>query len=219
MKLIKIANIKSSIVRDMAKESYFSAKEIQDIVISTLALGFIFSISQTGVGGALKDVAGFVSLALTITLIVALSFIPHELMHKFTAIRYKAFARYEMWKNGLLFALFMAVAFGFVFAAPGAVVIYTAYRSNYGFHQVNLSTRQNGIISSAGVVANLTIAGIFLLLAPQNALAKNIININAFLAMFNLLPIPPLDGSKVVWWNIPVWLALMGLSLMFLWIV
>lgn len=202
----------------MAKYSYFSAKEIQDIVISTIALGFIFSISQVGLGNVLTDFAGFVSLALTITLIVALSFIPHELMHKFTAIRYKAFARYEMWKNGLLFALFMAVAFGFVFAAPGAVVIYTAYRSNYGVHHVNLSTRQNGIISSAGVVANLIIAGAFFLLAPQSAIAKSIININAFLAMFNLLPIPPLDGSKVIWWNIPVWLMLMGLSVGLLWI-
>jgi Zn-dependent protease len=30
--------------------------------------------------------------------------------------------------------------------------------------------------------------------------------INFFLAAFNLLPIPPLDGSKVMSWSVPIWL-------------
>ncbi len=203
----------------MAPKPYFSGKEIKDIIISTLALGFIFSISQTGISGAISSPPAFLSIAVMITVIVALSFIPHELMHKFTAMRYRAFAQYEMWKSGLLFALVMAIVFRFVFAAPGAVVIYTAYRNRYGIHHVKLTRTQNGIISSAGVVANLVIAGLFLAFFPQSALAKSIIQINAFLAMFNLLPIPPLDGSKVIWWNIPVWLVLMGLSVWILYIV
>jgi Zn-dependent protease len=28
---------------------------------------------------------------------------------------------------------------------------------------------------------------------------------NLYLAFFNMIPIPPLDGSKVISWNFPVW--------------
>lgn len=190
----------------------FTKQEIRDILYSTAALGFIFSISDMGVGGALSNAGAFIARAALITLIVAMSFIPHELMHKFTAMKYRAYAQYEMWTAGLLFALILAVAFGFVFAAPGAVVIYTRYRDNYGTHNIRLTKRQNGLISSAGVIANLAIAGFFMLVAPGNALARSIIHINAFLAMFNLLPIPPLDGSKVMWWSIPAWAILFAAS-------
>lgn len=190
----------------------FTKPEIRDIIYSTIALGFIFSISGTGVIEAIKNPSDFLANAAVITAIVALSFIPHELMHKFTAMRYRAYAQYEMWKGGLIFALLMAVTLGFVFAAPGAVVIYTRYRDQYGTHNIRLTRRENGLISSAGVVANLVIAGIFLALAPGNILTQNIIHINAFLAMFNLLPIPPLDGSKVLWWSIPVWAILFAAS-------
>jgi len=194
----------------MQNPPYFSSTEIRDIAISTIALGIIFSIGR---GISVASVA-------IITVIVALSFIPHELAHKFTAIRYKCFARYEMWKNGLIFALLLAIATGgsFTFAAPGAVVIYTAYRSNYGIHHVKLSSRQNGIISIAGPATNLVIALAFRIFAPQFVLTASIVQINTFLAWFNLLPIPPLDGSKIIWWNIAAWLLLFGTASALLWV-
>ncbi len=185
----------------------FTKKEIHDILKSTLALGLIFSISQSSLFDGLSN--HFILRYIQITIIVGLSFIPHELMHKFTAMKYGAWAQYEMWKKGLMFALFFALAFGFIFAAPGAVMIYTHYRDQQGMvHNVRLTKRQNGFIASAGVVANLVIAGAFIILAPENAIAQSIIYINLILAMFNLLPIPPLDGSKVIWWSIPVWAIL-----------
>lgn len=47
-------------------------------------------------------------------------------------------------------------------------------------------------------------------------------NLNAFLAFFNLLPIPPLDGSKILAWNAPVYIAAMAvaaleIAYMFMW--
>lgn len=183
----------------------FDGREIRDIVISTLALGAIFSI-----GGGFS-----IPYALMIILIVALSFIPHELAHKYMAVKYNCFARYEMWKEGLVLAFLLAIATNgsFVFAAPGAVVIYTAFRTPYGVHQIKLSKEQNGLISSAGPLTNIAIALFFLAggaLVSKSAISASIIHINLFLAAFNLLPIPPLDGSKVISWNALVWLALIG---------
>jgi len=130
------------------------------------------------------------------------------------AVHYKCFAQYEMWWNGLILALLLAVATngGFVFAAPGAVVIYTVYQNKQGLHQIVLSPKQNGIISIAGALTNITIALLFFIFAPTFTLTQSIVYINTFLAAFNLLPIPPLDGSKVFYWNKLVWLGMMLLA-------
>lgn len=182
----------------------FSQQEIKDLVISVLALGFIFS-----VGSGLNPL-----MILLITVIVSVSFVPHELAHKYVAIKYGCFARYQMWKNGLIFALFLAIITGgsFVFAAPGAVMIYMAYQDRYGMQQVNLTPKQNAVISAAGPVTNIIIALLFLPLAASSVFFSTVVYINSFLAFFNLLPIPPLDGSKIIWYNIILWGVLIGVS-------
>ncbi|MFH1127254.1 MAG: site-2 protease family protein [archaeon] len=182
----------------------FSREEIKDLVVSALALGFIFS-----VGYGLDPV-----MILMITAIVSVSFIPHELAHKYFAMKYGCFAKYQMWKNGLIFALVLAIVTkgGFVFAAPGAVMIYTAYHDRYGVRQVNLTPKQNAFISAAGPVTNILIALMFLPLAGTGEFFSMIVYVNSFLAFFNLLPIPPLDGSKIIWYNILLWGVLIGAS-------
>ncbi|MFZ5632725.1 MAG: site-2 protease family protein [Bacillota bacterium] len=62
------------------------------------------------------------------------------------------------------------------------------------------------LVSLAGPLSNMIIAviaavlyGAFLLDIPYlNRITLEIININVILAVFNLLPIPPLDGSKIL---------------------
>ncbi len=36
--------------------------------------------------------------------------------------------------------------------------------------------------------------------------------LNAFLAVFNLLPIPPLDGSKIMPWNLTLWISVFAVA-------
>jgi len=65
------------------------------------------------------------------------------------------------------------------------------------------------IVASAGPASNVALAVIFAVLIRINEqlglfsetfilLAGSVIIINIFLALFNLLPIPPLDGSKIL---------------------
>ena len=182
----------------------FTGKEIRDLIISFIVIALGFTILYSN--GDYSQV----TLIFPIVMVgVGAGFIFHELGHKFTAMHYGYYAEYELWPTGLIIALASSF-FGFIFAAPGAVVIY----SN------GMEEKTNGIISIAGPLVNIALGLIFLLImgflgdsvnTEMGAILYMICflgtRINFFLAAFNLLPIPPLDGSKVISWSLPVWLV------------
>ena len=138
---------------------------------------------------------------------VLTAFFVHEMSHKFIAIKYGYPAAFRKWNLGLIIAL-LSSFFGIIFAAPGAVYI-------YGYP----SRRENGIISSAGPVSNIIIGFIFLFLSfvTKHFIAllffRYIAQLNFFLSFFNLLPIPPMDGLKILTWRIEIYISLMILSI------
>ena len=187
----------------------FTGKEIRDLIISfiVIALGFTILYSNGDYS--------HVTLIFPVVMIgVGAGFIFHELGHKFVAMHYGYYAEYELWPTGLLIALASSF-FGFIFAAPGAVVIY----SN------GMEKKTNGLISIAGPIVNIVLGLIFFLIlgslgdfiyTETGAIVYLICvlgtRINFFLAAFNLLPIPPLDGSKVMAWSVPVWLITFAIA-------
>ncbi len=134
------------------------------------------------------------------SLTIVIGFVLHELGHKLTAMKFGCIAVYRAWLEGLVLALALALFSPFIFAAPGAVYIY----------KPGLTIKEDGIISLAGPMTNILLAFLFLFLflgTPLQVLAVWGFKVNFFLAAFNMLPIPPLDGSKVFRWNIPIWAA------------
>ncbi len=171
-------------------------REITDILISVITISLAFSIP-------------FFQDFFKILLTVGVGFVLHELGHKYTAIRYGCHAFYKMWVEGLVLALGLAFITGgqFIFAAPGATYIY----------KQNMTRRENGIISLAGPVVNIFLGLLFFYLAiatPWKDLGALGFRINIFLALFNLLPIPPLDGSKVFGWNKTAWGIFFGVCVL-----
>ena len=187
----------------------FTKKEIRDLIISfiVIALGFTILYSNGDYS--------HIGLVFPVVMIgVGLGFIFHELGHKFVAMHYGYYAEYELWPTGLIIALISSF-FGFIFAAPGAVVIY----SN------GMEEKTNGLISIAGPLVNIALGLIFFLIlgslgdfvyTEAGAIVYLICvlgtRINFFLAAFNLLPIPPLDGSKVLSWSVPIWLVTFAIA-------
>jgi Zn-dependent protease len=184
----------------------FSPVEVRDIILAWLALGLAFFLSTHGgaIFVAQLSVRGLSAIALLESLGVSLltvgtGFVLHELMHKFTAERYGFWAEFRAWPYGILLALITSMV-GFIFAAPGATYISGS----------TISTRENGIISLAGPVTNVIVGVLFLpfLLYGQGILGdlgRIGFNVNTFLALFNMLPILPLDGAKVFGWNKVAW--------------
>ncbi|MFH1285384.1 MAG: site-2 protease family protein [Candidatus Micrarchaeota archaeon] len=169
------------------------------IAVSVLAIALALTIAQTQ--QLPYDFWIFASFFVIFLLTVGIGFILHELAHKYVAIRYGAQATYRAWPFGLGFMLLISI-FGMVFAAPGAVYVFSPY----------LTRRENGIISLAGPMTNLALAFLFYAGAISfGGTLGNILgfgaSVNLFLGFFNMLPIPPLDGSKVLSWSFSMWLS------------
>jgi Zn-dependent protease len=171
--------------------------ELKDILISWLALSLAFMFLFEGVG------IPSVGALLVYLFIVAVSFLSHEFGHRQVARKYGLQANYEMWTPGIILAVVSSL-FGFLIAAPGAVVI----RQRRIFSGSREKLRNISLkISIAGVTVNIVL-GLFLLIAyffTGNGILYLTAYINIWLAIFNLLPIPPLDGSKVFHYNRKIW--------------
>ena len=180
--------------------------EIRDLVISAGALALAFGISFSGGITALLQPIALAYAVIASLLAVSTGFILHELGHRFMANRFNCRAEYKMWPSGLLLALAFSL-FGFVFAAPGAVVIYPRVSLWGNAHK--LTRKAYGIISLSGPVMNLLLALIFLVI---NAIYPSDIfllgkYVNTWLALFNLIPFMPFDGAKILAWDSRIWLA------------
>lgn len=196
-----------------------SRREEADLFVAWMAIALSFTlinITPYGILGPISKinpVSALIYFGIAL-LTVGIGFILHEMAHKFVAIRYGYWAEFVKDNTMLLIAVVMAALVGFVFAAPGATVIYS--RDGRG-----LTREQDGIISAAGPVINLVLCVLFAALffiaggvtARYTSLLAMIglagVQINAMIAAFNLLPVSILDGRKVLAWNFVIFLILM----------
>lgn len=192
----------------------FSQIELRDILVAYLGLGLAFFIMFLGISRVLTmgpeaffTVIPAIHLSpaevLAISLVaVGPGFVLHELSHKFTSRRYGHWAEFRVWPLGLLLALVTSL-FGLIFAAPGATYI----------SGLNITEAENGKISIAGPLTNVAVALFFIpLFLFANGFWGSLgfygVYINSFLALFNMLPIMPLDGAKVFRWSKLRWASL-----------
>ena len=197
----------------------------------TLALGFM----------AVRGLSGISTLGINtwiITLLLALpvmllgigpAFVLHEIGHKIVAKKYGCWAEFRADPKGLRFGIILSFFIGFVFMAPGAVMVSGLVKRRY-----------NGYIAVAGPLTNLTL---FIIGIPMWVLILGItgafdltnipmlengsrayadgssiiwqsmlvdagvwwLSANLILGLFNMIPWGPLDGAKIKDWNESVW--------------
>jgi Zn-dependent protease len=195
-----------------------SRTEVIDIIKAWLVLSLAFTFAFTGMSllfGSFSfqqvlsaDFAQFFIISL---FTVGLGFLLHEIAHKFAAQKYGCKAEFRAFDQMLYLALGLAVFVGFIFAAPGAVMI-----------AGQVTRKENGIISAVGPLTNYVLAFIFLGLVPvypKLTFAFSLgFQINMWLGLFNMIPFGPLDGLKIFHWNKAIWGILVAIGIFFIFV-
>lgn len=204
-----------------------SLTELAHLIASMVVLSFAFAFvaarsvpTPTPPGAAQDPLAGqfFLPTAAQqaaafeilpfVMLLVVLGFLLHEMAHKVVAQRMALWAEFRASLGGLGLALFSGLMTPFLLAAPGAVVIIG-----------NATRRDAAYISIAGPMVNLLIGFAFLAMpsGPNPCEVGPIGNcfefaamVNGVLAVFNLVPVRPLDGSRILAWSVPVYVGMLA---------
>ncbi|MDD1742134.1 MAG: site-2 protease family protein [Methanotrichaceae archaeon] len=190
--------------------SYFyriGKHELIDLFVSVIVLIIAFSILG-------KKSLPSVEVVLISAVGVGTGFLLHELAHKFIAQRYGYWAEYKASWTGLFFMIIMSFM-GFIFAAPGAVMIrkdinVSPQMANldaaYANYFEKKEVREQLGIALAGPMTNILLLVIFLFMLYAGRMMMNpflidlayfAFYINLILAAFNLIPIDPFDGGKI----------------------
>lgn len=218
---------------DVEKQHLRLAMGAFTVALGFMAVGGISGISYFGFSSWLV----FLLLSMPVWLIgVGPAFLLHEIGHKLAARRYGCWAEFRADPKGLQFGILLAFIIGFLFMAPGAVMVAGL-----------VSRRQNGHIAVAGPLTNF---GLFLIGIPlwgiligltgahiplpteefgilgwrgpyvmDNVLIWQAMVFNAgvywivfnlALGLFNMLPIGPLDGLKVKDWSDGAFFTVIG---------
>lgn len=152
--------------------------------------------------------------------VLIFSVIVHEIAHGFVALKFGDTTAKDAGRltlnpmkhidpfGSILFPMMMAFLKGPVFGWAKPVP--------YNPNNLRNPKRDSGLIAAAGPLTNMALAVVFailarlLMFAPESAfvaalflLFNIIIQMNLALAFFNLLPIPPLDGSGILFSLLP----------------
>lgn len=177
----------------------FSNKEMMHLTIAALLV--------IGVGLSLGSFSGIFML-IAFAMILTASFLLHEIAHKITAQKEGLWAEFRLTSIGAILTLISIIIPLFKIISPGAVMIAGL-----------ADTRRAGKISIAGPTTNTALSTVFLALAflfPKLAILALVAFFNAWIAVFNLIPIGILDGFKVFMWDKKNWALAFIVSLILL---
>jgi len=137
----------------------------------------------------------------------------HELAHKYYAIREGCRASYVLTPFGLTITLLSGLIPFIAIISPGYVAIVC-----YPTAWLPREPRED-LIAASGVAVNLVLSFVARLaqsIAPFHLylFLAGFAQINAWIAFFNLLPIPPLDGHRMINRITGVWLAMFIASIL-----
>jgi|GEM_PF-2477090 len=134
---------------------------------------------------------------------VLIAYAVHLPVQKLIARRLGCVAFYRLWLPGAIFSVFLMVV-GIKIVLVGTVFVAAYNFSRWGMKSRDTSMTEVGWVGISGPIANILVGTVFKLLPGFSYLA----NVNLLIALFNLLPVKPLDGGKVFLWDPVYWAVL-----------
>ena len=184
---------------------WFSSTEIMHVIVGIVlvsAVGLSIPLGSAGISN--------LTMALPSLGIFTAGFILHELSHKFVAQLHGLWAEFRLTSMGVIITA-ISVLSPVKFIAPGMVMIAGSATSD-----------TIGKLAVAGPMANLAISLLSTVgvLLSRATLLRHVFAlgcwVNAYMALFNLIPFGQFDGLKVFRWSKPAWITIVGLAVLLL---
>jgi len=183
-------------LRPPPKVLWFSLTELKHLALGTL---LVMSVGLSIILQMVNLRYASLEILLSLAAVFTSAFLLHELSHKTMAQHYGLWAEFRLTLFGALITLLSLVS-PIKVISPGAVMI------------AGLMDRETvGKTALAGPLTNVVLSVMFIVFALyQSSLLFWIVMtvsaaFNAWIALFNLVPLGMLDGSKVFGWNKVVW--------------
>lgn len=182
-------------------------REVKDFLIAIFVLfsGYVISIYVDA-----RFPISSLPLVLLVSLFsIVLAFSAHEGAHRFMAIRLGAIAFFKKWNLGLLLIIVSSLV-GSLFATAGAVQ-FTGITDESKIGKSALAGPATNLIIGTSVYGIYLLGG-FSSISLVGFLLINIFRINLWLGLFNMIPIPPIDGSKVFRWDLKIFVIVIVIA-------
>ncbi|MFH0868556.1 MAG: hypothetical protein V1831_04555 [Candidatus Woesearchaeota archaeon] len=177
----------------------FTPSELRGLIIAILVIAFIISFREWGYGRVFSLRIGLFNYFNAI-LIVALSFLIHISVQRIWALGTGYRLEWKMWSIGLLIGLIMAFLTNGLFwlILPGGFMVHHLAGHRLGWFRYGINYWAVGLIAVTGPVATIALAAIFKAVSGLvvNSLIEKVIMFNIAYAVYSIVPIPPLDGSR-----------------------
>ncbi len=186
--------------------------EKRGLIITILILSFIFSFRDWGVT-AFDAALGLQNFILTLLIVTAAMTI-HEITHRVVALWLGYRSQYKAWMLGLVIGLVVAfISNGYwPFIAPGALIITHMKTHRLGKFWYDLNYKDLSWIAMSGSIALVLVAILMksMYLATGLEFFQKAVSINIWIALFHMLPIPPVNGSRVFFGTRFIYVFLLG---------
>lgn len=202
------------------KYFWFSRTELNGFLLTMFIFAFIFSFDKWG-GASFDLIIGLKNFAFAV-LLCGFSLFVHHAGQRLMAIKLGFKAEQKIWWPGLIIALLLVVlSSGKVkmFAASAVFISLLEVHRLGGFrYEVNIGSWAK--VALAGPVFNVLLATTAVLFEwtgiLPSPLANSIFKFNLYFAAWNLLPIPPLDGSRIIYYSRLVYIFLVSCVLAYI---
>lgn len=179
---------------------WFSKTELRDFFLLVLFFALIFSFDKWG--GVVFDLAaGLKNFAIAVVLIAVSVFIHHS-VQRLAAIYLGYRPEQRIWWLGVLIGLAVVIfSNGRILVLAGSfLMIHMLSAQRLGKYRYGPSLASFGYVAMLGPVANLLFAGILktVNMGIGSPVLDSFVGLNLLLALWNTFPIPPLDGSRLM---------------------
>ncbi len=188
-------------LQDKVKRYFrFNEKELRGLLLTAFILALCLSFREWGYGNQVNIAFGLRNL-FNAFLITLLAILVHVSAQKIYALDLGYQAEYEIWTFGLVLAFILALLTNGIlfFIAVGGFYLHFLEGHRLGYFRYELNYFGMGMVAFMGPLANIILAMLFRYLSfisPSPLVSKAVL-INIYFALFSMIPIPPLDGSKI----------------------